>query len=100
MISFGSIILFLAIGGLLFYMVKRGGGCCGGHGHDHGNHASKGPETKKDPVCGMEVSEDTELTHKHDGAIYYFCSSHCLEQFGKNTKAYLGDAASAKQNHG
>lgn len=36
-----------------------------------------------DPVCGMEASSDL-LTAEHHGERYYFCSSHCMEQFIAN----------------
>ncbi len=34
-----------------------------------------------DPVCGMYVSEDTDLYLDKDGTRYYFCSTGCLEKF-------------------
>jgi hypothetical protein len=37
----GEIIIALAIVGLMFFLMRRGGmGCCGGHSHGHrtGNH--------------------------------------------------------------
>lgn len=98
MTSLGSILWFLAIGALVFFMMKKGGGCCGGHNHgDH--HEPEGADTKKDPVCGMNVPGDTEFTKKHDGTSYHFCSTHCQEQFRQDPKAYLGNAASNRQHH-
>ncbi|MBN1622415.1 MAG: permease [Endomicrobiales bacterium] len=35
----------------------------------------------KDPICGMEVSESTNLKVEKDSKTYYFCSRHCLEKF-------------------
>lgn len=35
----------------------------------------------KDPICGMEVDESTDLTAEKDGDTYYFCSEHCLNKF-------------------
>lgn len=37
----------------------------------------------KDPICGMEVDESTDLTAEKDGDTYYFCSEHCLNKFQK-----------------
>lgn len=38
---------------------------------------------KRDPVCNMEVSEETALTTECDGEIYYFCSEGCRDRFLK-----------------
>ncbi|MCX5781965.1 MAG: permease [Elusimicrobia bacterium] len=38
---------------------------------------------KVDPVCGMKVSDDTELKLTHKGKTYYFCSRHCLEKYAR-----------------
>jgi Cu+-exporting ATPase len=35
----------------------------------------------KDPICGMEVDESTDLTVERDGRIYYFCSDACRQKF-------------------
>lgn len=45
--------------------------------------------TYRDPVCGMEVAEDTKYKLKYKGAHYYFCSAKCLELFKKNPEVYL-----------
>lgn len=34
-----------------------------------------------DPICGMTVSENTELKAERDGKTYYFCSDHCRTKF-------------------
>jgi len=35
-----------------------------------------------DPVCGMEITEkDRAEKFEYNGKSYYFCSSHCLNQF-------------------
>jgi YHS domain-containing protein len=39
---------------------------------------------KKDPVCYMEVDENTAIITKCDGVIYYFCSEGCKEKFLKD----------------
>lgn len=36
----------------------------------------------KDPVCGMDVLEDSAFGKlDHDGQTYYFCSEHCVSRF-------------------
>lgn len=38
---------------------------------------------KKDPVCNMEVDENSAVNVECDGTIYYFCSEGCREKFLK-----------------
>ncbi len=40
----------------------------------------------KDPVCGMNAT--TGITSEHKGQTYYFCSSHCKDQFDQDPEAY------------
>ena len=35
----------------------------------------------KDPVCGMEVSEDSEFQSQFHHQTYYFCSEHCIKKY-------------------
>jgi Cu+-exporting ATPase len=44
---------------------------------------------KKDPVCGMSVNDDTNLTHDFKNDRYYFCSEPCLHKFKDNPERYL-----------
>ena len=45
-----------------------------------------------DPVCGMTISPaDAVGQVDHEGQTYYFCNAHCMEQFGANPRAFLGD---------
>ncbi len=37
----------------------------------------------KDPICGMEVSEQQGLKLSRNGQTYYFCSEHCLNKFAQ-----------------
>jgi Cu+-exporting ATPase len=46
------------------------------------------PETPTDPVCGMEVSEDSDHHAAYNGQSYYFCSSSCLEKFEVDPESY------------
>lgn len=43
---------------------------------------------RRDPVCNMEVSDDSGITTECDGEIYYFCSEGCRDRFlkGKTCK--------------
>ncbi|MEW6109815.1 MAG: FAD-dependent oxidoreductase [Nitrospirota bacterium] len=38
---------------------------------------------KKDPVCNMDVREESAVTADCDGLLYYFCSEGCKEKFLK-----------------
>src|SRR5262245_19407087 len=38
-------------------------------------------EMHKDPVCGMDVREDTPFKAQRDGQVRYFCSAHCKDKF-------------------
>lgn len=38
---------------------------------------------KKDPICNMEVSEDTGIRTECDGETFYFCSEGCRDKFLK-----------------
>jgi Cu+-exporting ATPase len=45
--------------------------------------------TGVDPVCGMEVSEQSEFHFHHEGVDYHFCSKHCEKKFAADPSAYL-----------
>lgn len=43
-----------------------------------------------DPVCGMEVDEDTAVyVTEYNGTTYYFCSPGCKADFDTEPEAYL-----------
>jgi YHS domain-containing protein len=42
-----------------------------------------------DPVCGMEVHENTAPAIDHDGKTYYFCSRACLGAFQDHPEMYV-----------
>lgn len=44
---------------------------------------------KIDPVCGMEVNEDTPYRTIYKGRVYYFCSRICKEEFERDPEKYL-----------
>jgi YHS domain-containing protein len=48
----------------------------------------------KDPVCGMNVDENTtQYRSEHNGKQYSFCSQQCKTQFDKNPDQYARSAA-------
>jgi YHS domain-containing protein len=42
----------------------------------------------KDPVCGLMVDKDPELSVKYADVFYYFCSKADMEQFKKHPAKY------------
>ena len=43
----------------------------------------------KDPVCGMQVSEQqAKATAEHKGQKFYFCSADCKAKFATNPERY------------
>jgi len=45
----------------------------------------------KDPVCGMDVTADSEHARSFRGVDYRFCSEHCLHKFGHSPEDYMGE---------
>lgn len=105
-------LLMIAVFGVFFYlMMKKGGGCCGGYDHgsqgkhdDHYSHGGKEDadnahhhlgigisekETDKDPVCGMEVKDDS-IVSRHLERTFHFCSEQCKKVFDLNPNKYAG----------
>ncbi|HHJ14497.1 MAG TPA: heavy metal translocating P-type ATPase [Gammaproteobacteria bacterium] len=54
----------------------------------------------KDPVCGMEVTEQSEHQASHEGHTWYFCSAGCREKFIADPPRYLGACAQAADENG
>jgi YHS domain-containing protein len=52
-----------------------------------------------DPVCGMEVDEQSaQWTSEYQGKTYYFCSSGCKRAFDKEPETYLsGEGTEGQQ---
>lgn len=45
----------------------------------------------KDPVCGMEVDQETAAAQlEYNGKRYFFCCRGCLTSFSKEPEKYLG----------
>lgn len=99
----GNILWIIVMGGLFFWMMKRGG-CGMGHG-GHGGHGSGGghgggsghgegsgqgsSQMVKDPVCGMFVEPQTAIGSQHMGQTFYFCSPACKGNFDKEPMKYM-----------
>jgi len=43
----------------------------------------------KDPVCGMNVADDSPHHLEYAGRHYHFCSQHCREKFQANPADYI-----------
>ncbi|MEG0488390.1 MAG: YHS domain-containing protein, partial [Acinetobacter sp.] len=56
--------------------------CCSGH-------KSTLELVKIDPVCGMNVSEDSAHSFEYDNKKYLFCSDGCKQKFMQNPQSYL-----------
>lgn len=48
----------------------------------------------KDPVCGMDVKENSEFKSEYNGITYYFCSESCKKQFDSNPRKYIKEKKS------
>ena len=42
----------------------------------------------KDPVCGMNIQENTQFVTEYEGKKYYLCSEGCKTSFEKNPQKY------------
>ncbi len=51
MTGFGSLLWIIVIGALVYFMVKKGGGCCGGS-HDHNKDHEINKDQPKGGCCG------------------------------------------------
>ncbi|MFQ5868136.1 MAG: YHS domain-containing protein [bacterium] len=102
--SVSTILWIIIIGGLFFWMMRRGG--CGMMGHGgHGGHGSGGGQKGhsghgegsgrgsslmiKDPVCGMFVDPQTSTSSQHMGKTFYFCDEVCKKEFDKEPMKYM-----------
>ncbi len=61
---------------------------------DKTSHTHKG--AVKDPVCGMDVTTDSEYHIHHAGEDYYFCSSSCHDKFETNPDQYISHKVKLK----
>jgi YHS domain-containing protein len=42
-----------------------------------------------DPVCGMEVTVESEWTAEYEGVTFYFCSEGCRDKFIEGPGEFL-----------
>jgi P-type Cu+ transporter len=61
------------------------------HACETGHPGSPDParQTAIDPVCGMSVSVDSPIRHKHQAKTYHFCSEHCRKRFAAEPDSFL-----------
>lgn len=97
-------LLFFALwAGLLFLIMRLGGGArIMGHGHGGGHARNKPgkagdpelrwvpPKKDTDPVCGKTVATDKAKPSIYDGNVYYFCSRECREVFEAAPELHVG----------
>lgn len=93
-----SVLWFLVIGALFFFMMRygcgahmggHGGGCGGGH-EGHGGMEGPGSGKVKDPVCDMEIDKDQAFAVvQREGRQICFCSETCQDKFNKEPDNYL-----------
>ena len=50
MMGFGSLLWIIAIGALVYFLMRKGGGCCGGHDQGHNHKTNK--ERPRGGCCG------------------------------------------------
>ena len=100
-----SLLWWIAIGLLFFWMMSRGG--CGMMGHRHGGRAARSNDhaghaasaNPNDPVCGMEVDPAKAAATRVVGReTYFFCSQSCLEAFDSNPSMYVHHHEHVAQN--
>jgi YHS domain-containing protein len=49
-------------------------------------------KTHRDPVCNMEVDEQTAAGRSlYQGEQYYFCSQDCKQKFDRNPEQYVSE---------
>jgi YHS domain-containing protein len=55
----------------------------------------------KDPVCDMEVDEETaKWKSTYKGKTYYFCAPGCKSEFDENPAKYTGSSSGGHSGHG
>lgn len=50
----------------------------------------------KDPVCGMEVRQESAPQAEHEGVTYYFCSQRCQTKFQSSPSDWIGQGSPAE----
>lgn len=54
----------------------------------------------KDPVCGMNIGENSQLQSAYAGKTYHFCSASCKAKFDQAPERYAEQAGGAGQQTG
>jgi YHS domain-containing protein len=52
-----------------------------------------------DPVCGMEVKEESNLRAQHGGLLYLFCSEKCRQRFLKDPDEFTENQNAGAPEH-
>lgn len=52
------------------------------------SQAKKASEKAKDPVCGIMVDKDPNLSANYKGETFYFCSKADMEKFKQEPEKY------------
>lgn len=47
------------------------------HRHSPSDSAALHGDEVKDPVCGMTIKQQSALTERYAGKMFFFCSEHC-----------------------
>jgi YHS domain-containing protein len=98
-----SLVWWIAIAVVFFWMMSRGG--CGammrGHGHHGSRHDGRGQRGRPvDPVCGMELDPAHAAgTRVAEGETYFFCSQTCLDAFDQRPAMYAHREQPAEHRH-
>ena len=58
---------------------------------------ASGAISSLDPVCGMQVSQDSPDRHQYSGQEYRFCGKRCLEKFRADPTRYLSEPDSSSK---
>lgn len=53
----------------------------------------------KDPVCGMDVIEDSQYQYNYEGNHYAFCSEHCMHKFREDPEKYIDSKSHESMSH-
>ncbi len=61
--------------------------------HSKGNFGTRDAGERRDPVCGMPVTEHTGFHSSHGGKDFYFCGSTCQQSFEREPRRYVGEWA-------
>jgi len=51
------------------------------HRHSPSDSAALHGDEVKDPVCGMTIKQQSALTERYAGKMFFFCSEHCKAKF-------------------